>query len=355
MKQSKRKKWIYLLICMAVIFIVSVFLWFVNRTNWEYTERNESIDGLIHAERSTLNPYDIIYIMDDDVFPRLIRGRYIPEQYIWLLQEQSRTPYGTIGLRYYEWLTSKVEIYDVFTKELIRTIDVLEIIADLGDEIEEGFVLLHGGPGTIFKGVNGYTYLEWILLRSRGEPGEGNDRLFITMNITSGSVSLHEVTMKGRNLDEQERELFDQVSFLIGLAGGSWEVSGQSLFANSGIFINDRDDFSPWPTYFFGTVVVEFSTKLLPEENDALYSRFPQLRQFQDEEGLRGYMILTERPTAEDIFALFVDDRNEISFEGLILSGEYSIDGNDHEIHSFEDFFRWRDTSRWLHNRMVDE
>ena len=45
--------------------------------------------------------------------------------------------------------------------------------------------------------------------------------------------------------------------------------------------------------------------------------------------------------------SLFIEDGSEISFEDVVMVSEASIDGEEHEINSFEEYFRLRDFS-WL-------
>ena len=91
-----------------------------------------------------------------------------------------------------------------------------------------------------------------------------------------------------------------------------------------------------------GMVRVWMTTDYLPKENQALYSEFPQLKEYQGEEGLAVCIYLSDYPSAEEIFKLFLEEGQEVSFEGAVLDAELSIDGQEHEIHSFEEYYQWR-------------
>ncbi len=79
----------------------------------------------------------------------------------------------------------------------------------------------------------------------------------------------------------------------------------------------------------------------LPQNNETLYTMFPELEQYRGEEDCYVYMLIGGDPSAEELLRLLMEDDQEISFEGAVLSAEQSIDGEMHEIHSFEDFERW--------------
>ena len=46
--------------------------------------------------------------------------------------------------------------------------------------------------------------------------------------------------------------------------------------------------------------------------------------------------------TDEEVMRLLMEDGEEISFEGCVLPADESKDGEEHEIHSFEEFYQWK-------------
>lgn len=98
-----------------------------------------------------------------------------------------------------------------------------------------------------------------------------------------------------------------------------------------------------WPyTNYEGVFEVYGIAEYLPQNNEVLYGMFPELKQYRGEENCFIYMLIGGDPTAEELLRLFMEDGQEISFEGAVLSGERSIDGEPHEIHSFEEYEQWR-------------
>ena len=93
---------------------------------------------------------------------------------------------------------------------------------------------------------------------------------------------------------------------------------------------------------FEGVYQIEIMAKYLPKQNEALYGMFPELEQYRGEEDCYVCLYIGGYPTAEELLRLFMEDGQEISFEGVVMSGEYSIDGEEHEIHSFEEYEQWR-------------
>ena len=91
-----------------------------------------------------------------------------------------------------------------------------------------------------------------------------------------------------------------------------------------------------------GVFEVRGLAEYLPQNNEFLYSLFPELEQYRGEENCYIYMLIGGNPSDEELLRLFMEDGQQISFSGGLLSGQYTIDGEDHEIYSFEDYERWR-------------
>lgn len=97
---------------------------------------------------------------------------------------------------------------------------------------------------------------------------------------------------------------------------------------------------------FEGVFEVRGLAEYLPEHNEVLYGMFPGLEQYRGEEDCHICLYIAGNPTAEELLRLFMEDGQEISFEGVVLSGKDSIDGEDHEIRSFEEYEQWYDAER---------
>jgi len=97
-----------------------------------------------------------------------------------------------------------------------------------------------------------------------------------------------------------------------------------------------------------GCLVISMPITSLPEKNQQLYEMFPELAQVLREAKLQGWenediipyvdIYLVDDPTEEEIIRLLIPDEQEINFEGMKISKIRSIDGQEHEIGSFEEY-----------------
>ena len=300
----------------------------------EHLQNYESMDNVVYAAMSTLNDDDIVFVIrevEGDL--PLSRRSYIPGHYVTRRQSDLRWYRSSVRGLFSVWERGETEIYNIITGELVDVIDVLELIGELKDVYPERF------DGHIYSewivSVEGEVYLEW-------EIGPGD---YMYMNFQTREVTFHDRKLGGLTWDEKGKELLLQMSILI----GSWPTYGvQTFLSNNGIEKEEWNDFRVWVLPFPGTVAVELLASILPDESENLYSRFPGLKEFREQDGYRITIILTGYPTAEEILTMFMEDGREISFDGAILREDWSIDGQEHEIHGFEDFFRWIDSERWI-------
>lgn len=51
--------------------------------------------------------------------------------------------------------------------------------------------------------------------------------------------------------------------------------------------------------------------------------------------------MLSDDLTYEEIVRLFVNDGQDLSFDGVIVDAESSVDGLFHKVDSFEDFYKY--------------
>ena len=81
---------------------------------------------------------------------------------------------------------------------------------------------------------------------------------------------------------------------------------------------------------------------LLPQENRLLYTDFPGLKEYEASDYRSVYIHFSRDLTQEEILSMLIEEGEEISFEGCVLPAESSIDGKEHEIHSFEEYEQWK-------------
>ena len=73
-----------------------------------------------------------------------------------------------------------------------------------------------------------------------------------------------------------------------------------------------------------------------------MYREFPELKDYVGNEDDIVSLYLQEELTDEEIMRLLMEDGEKISFEGCVLPADESKDGEEHEIHSFEEFYQWK-------------
>ena len=112
-------------------------------------------------------------------------------------------------------------------------------------------------------------------------------------------------------------------------------------------FLESNMENCPYVTtmyYWEDAVKLSFTTDKLPKNNKKLYEKFPDLKEKLDEleeKGLRARLevVLTGKPSYEEIMELLMEEGREPVFEDIKISAEDSVDGEEHEVHSFDD---WR-------------
>ena len=356
-----RKRALLTKLILLVLALASTVLYLtVFRHEWNTTVRYDSMNEIVYVATSPLNEGDIFIVVEKNErghFP-ILRQDYLPGHYLMRLSGKAhrRKPDGLLN-RYYRderWEQLEVRIYNLLTKELERTIDVLEAFEKLDWEEMGDYRLLDWlgerlwSPTTFMK--NGELYLVWNWIEfyqmELSHPDRERERRWIGLNYLTEEVALHEgrlIWMEGIGLpSEREREFHVCLSIF-----DDWSGLEEDLLLNNGIRRGYWSDFFIGAQPFPGVASVTSLASLLPEESESLYRRFPELRQFQGREDLEVQIILTDYPTAEEILEMFMEDGQEISFEGLVLRADSSIDGEEHEIHSFEDYMRLRSRSRW--------
>ena len=342
MESRKKTLAIVALLCLLVIgVLIALIVRHSNNTDWIYFESERNMDSIVHVEVSLLDENDIVFIVDKD-HPRPTTSRsYIPSHYILGTRIKGQESEDIIQ----EFLHIENIIYDLLSGEEVKVIDLFEIMEEFEEQLY-GYELIGASP-LVEMLDSGDIYLIWRF--SNREMSNFNIQNII-MNYETGEISFYDSEARRTSFTESERELRLQRSFF----RQYWVESDLDSFYNDNGFINNEfEDFSVLRA-FPETTTILLIPENLPLESESLYSRFPELRDFQGQDGLEINVLLTGNLTAEEIFEMFMEDGHEIVFDGLIMSGYYSIDGEEHEINSFEDYFRLRDFSDWDDEQQYD-
>ena len=104
-------------------------------------------------------------------------------------------------------------------------------------------------------------------------------------------------------------------------------------------------------SFFEGCRQIHFEDiENISENNTKLFSMFPELKSLCDEikkndinEGRANIavdIVLTGNPSEEEIMSIILPEGREVSFDGVKINAENSVDGKEHDIHSFDE---WRE------------
>lgn len=222
---------------------------------------------------------------------------------------------------------AEVNIYNLETMELIKTIDIKKILKEY--QPERGWT----GRFRIIQIEGGDI---WASTASR-EGWDIPEVVYINL-ITDEIIVLRSEEMLGGmekfNEGEEDREKDSKMC--------------DKLLDEDEIGIVERNGL-PGNIQTVGTDGALYTCVLIPKESlptgdIRLYQKFPGLKDYEmsDDETLSICLKTTESVT-EEIIELFLEEGQEISFEGCVLPAELSIDGVEHDISSFEDYYRWRD------------
>lgn len=342
----KYKIKIFIVIVMVAFIIISIvgILWYQEyRLGWERIEEAPTLEDIFHIEASSLG--------DGFVFASFERafwhyeGRYIPNYYMAFFSAEGWRKEFTSSKVIRRFDVVETHIYDLRTRERIETIDVLELLEMFPQEME-GYQL----RGHVWIGVDneGVVSMNWPLENIPTSPYTPEMVKVLSMDLDTREVTLHreEDIDSSRNYRTQEQiELRKQIEIFWGWDAD--ESESHRFLNNNGIrrYVGDRE-FRVWEGRHSGQVDIRMTGAHLPSESVELYRRFPGLERLIGNRGIEVVITLNGYPTAEEIMSLLMEDGQEISFEGSVLSETRSIDGQEHEINSFEDFFRWIDVDR---------
>jgi len=316
--------------------------------DWHYFDSEIDIENVLFSQISSENPDDIVYVTGIAEANLRTPRNYVSGHYIVGSSRAGRN--ASLGASI--WWEHDIYIYRVYnllTLELERELNVLEILA----EYEE----VRGSHGLIAETslieIDEYLHLAMMLyqrLEDNSLAWSADKKLLI--NINTGEHRVVDLNYSGIIQVNHSRDFEIQQSFF----DVEWmsqepplDVSYNLFLERNGIYRGDYGGFRVTALSVpSDTIEIALSSNNLPEENERLYTLFPDLEQFRNQDGIGIIIILTGGYwMAEEILSLFMEDGQDISFEGVIMSGDFSIDGEEHEIHSFEDYFRLRDFSEW--------
>ncbi len=330
-----KKKWMIVSSCL-LIFMIGLGVVYLNNQKEEQIEDDQKIHfDYEFAKEDHVENIEWIGVAEDGVstcivqydkcpfFYNVVPGRYIIE----FSESWSRKYIGYEEGFAYEYDYSESYVYDIETgerRELFDFMSLMEQYPDMqmSDSLISGCFVLEDGS-SIYQRI----------IEPRAQVGVSSDERdpdYIWVNIEDGSYSIEEERIK--------EEPWNRTSIFIYLED---DRLLKNNLPNKMLEEMSYTYASPYKNYE-GVFEVCGLAEYLPRKNEALYSLFPELEQYRGEENCYIYMLIGGNPSDEELLRLFMEDGQQISFSGGLLSGQYTIDGEDHEIYSFEDYERWR-------------
>lgn len=82
----------------------------------------------------------------------------------------------------------------------------------------------------------------------------------------------------------------------------------------------------------------------LPRSNKALYDEFPDLLEAKNDLSMQDYYVILIFPysmNADEVVKMITEEGHEVSYEGVYVPEEYSIDEQRHDVDSFEEYMQY--------------
>ena len=338
---KKKKPWFIIGAVVLIVFIatVGIIRLVENRQGWEQVERVNTLEDIIHVEVSSTGDGIVMIVPAESRFSTL---RYLPLDKMILSEVKGqRRRLGSFPSRYlHRWNRVDAHIYNLVTGERLETIDVLQGLKLVRQDM--GGYQLTSGMAWVNETREGELYLIWTLENIPTSPYTPEEEKSLVLNLQTREWSIDHRAWRefqeSISENERQRELERQLTIF-----KSWDVrpeEGHWFLSINGIEVaRNISEFSVRSRIILGQVEIQMEAFQLPQENENLYRHFPRLRDFIGREHLEVRIILNDFPTAQEVLALILEDGHEISFEGSALRGNWSIDGTEHEINSFDDFF----------------
>ena len=276
----------------------------------------------------------------------------IPKRYIALIEAEGNSKNIIVGsdlIKEYSYKKFFINVYSLETQKLVKGYSLKDLKKNMPSDYH-----IKPSLSNCFRN-NGQDYIK-VFTSYVGQDSELMHKLFwLIINVDTDEMrfvdtgayfdGLLESSEKMSRYNDQLRIFFDWTQ----------EPDRYRFLSVNGFKLFDWEDYKS-PTQSFsctgrysdtigfpneGIAEVRIATYALPKENKELYSKFPGLKQYQEQEGLVARIFLGSYPSAEEVLKLFLEEGQEISFEGCIMDGKYSIDGLPHEINSFDEFDQW--------------
>jgi hypothetical protein len=317
-----KKKIIIIIVCVFVILslVVGYFLYSGRKYAKGKFASKVKLEDIVDMGVGTKSNQDTYLVLDANLSRSSINYiNVVPGKYMTYLEKSGKYIY----LRkesYNDHLTydeAKILCYDLKTKRLDKTIDIMKWINQWSDVQYSGLYYFNSGGSE-------HIYAE-LSFDGKRELGNGYEEKYgLTVYVDNETEDFK--IIRGRSFVEDfdpltEEQTERQKQMEEGLGDKEYwknyqEENGFPEYLRyksySGQELKEKME-----RYFYvqgfsrinGVATVELSTASLPEKNKALYERFPELEQYRDQEWRMVRIYLGGYPTKEEIASLFVKEK----------------------------------------------
>ena len=215
-----------------------------------------------------------------------------------------------------------VSLYDIESGELEKTIDIKEILDKYGKSISNvkqqyyDIVLIDEEP---YIGIRVYDINH--LPREIREVSVPNQRILYVNLLTKQCIEEGDIPSELKVNEDRNMKF----------------LTGYLYFAKQKFFVSVYDSWE-------GVVEASADIDKINENHKKLYEKFPDLKEKIDKlkrekKDAELVVVLTGDPSYEEIMEVLSEEGQEYSFNDIVIKSEDSVDGMEHQIHSFDE---WR-------------
>lgn len=331
------KKKIILCVCAALLLISLIAAGVWRRLNKDVisVSRKDEFSDFLHVEQGAADPKMSCIVTSQDNWN--LANQVIPGKFIYLKDMEFKRERAYVK----SYDSAKLTVHDFSSQEKYKTIDVKELV-----EKEAPDKIWNAHVGT-FINKNGEAYFDF-LLEDPKDPYDSEKKQVLYVNISTDESMLLEKGEKSEKINPlvtKADEMYKNMNGIEALFSkdeiGLLEQNGFSYFNE-----NDKLDMGEiwvYPEKPFGSIGVQLAKATLPKENNKLYGEFPRLKDYEGKENDIVTLYLAGNSSPEDILSLLTEAGKEVTYDRCVLSAENSIDGQEHAIHSFDEYLQWKE------------
>lgn len=221
-----------------------------------------------------------------------------------------------------------VKLYDIETKELVKTVNVKKLIKNIDEDIS--IIGINTFETTAIEGEPYFLIRVEDIIQSTEEYSLTNIRWLCVNLDTEEYIIKPRPPYEFIEARDAEVDIF-KLDFL--------QLNSPGIPYKGRLVVNNL-------YYWQGCRDISFDLYEVPVNNEKLYSKFPTLKEDVErlkEEGKDAlvHIILTDDPSYDEIASYMAEGDYKPTFEGMIVWDNESIDGEKHKVHSAEEWYEY--------------